>query len=63
MFRNVIFLFHLAGDPKQDFNFEQSYQPGKSYIVPEEIKNFLVFFQRSVNEGNVSDVTTCYEHE
>ncbi|PIK61088.1 putative eukaryotic translation initiation factor 3 subunit L, partial [Apostichopus japonicus] len=54
--------FH-TGDPKQDFNFEQSYQPGKSYIVPEEIKNFLVFFQRSVNEGNVSDVTTCYEHD
>ncbi|PIK35760.1 putative eukaryotic translation initiation factor 3 subunit L isoform X1, partial [Apostichopus japonicus] len=54
--------FH-TGDPKQDFNFEQNYQPGKSYIVPEEIKNFLVFFQRSVNEGNVSDVTTCYEHD
>jgi hypothetical protein len=40
--------------------YERQYQ--SSYIVPEVIKNFLVFFQKSVNDQNLFEVQNCYEN-
>lgn len=49
-----------TGDPRQDMEYERQYQ--SSYIVPEVIKNFLVFFQKSVNDQNLFEVQNCYEN-
>ncbi|XP_072029237.1 eukaryotic translation initiation factor 3 subunit L-like isoform X2 [Amphiura filiformis] len=52
-----------TGDPKQDLAYEQQYSHGpSSYIVPEEIKSFLLFFQRSINENSIYDISHCYEN-
>ena len=50
----------MAGDPRQDMEYERQYQ--SSYIVPEVIKNFLVFFQKSINEQVLAEVQNCYEN-
>ncbi|KAL8567654.1 Eukaryotic translation initiation factor 3 subunit L [Nucella lapillus] len=49
-----------TGDPRQDMEYERQYQ-STSYIVPEVIKNFLVFFQKSITDQNVFEVQNCYE--
>jgi hypothetical protein len=34
----------------------------KSYIIPEVIKNFLTYFQKSINEQNVYEIQNAYEN-
>ena len=50
----------LIGDPRQDMEYERQFQ--SSYIVPEVIKNFLIFFQKSINEQVLFEVQNCYEN-
>ncbi|PVD37619.1 hypothetical protein C0Q70_00215 [Pomacea canaliculata] len=49
-----------TGDPRQDLEYERQYQ--SSYIVPEVIKNFLLFTQKCINEQNLFEVQNCYEN-
>ena len=34
----------------------------KSYIIPEMIKNFLVYFQKSINDQNLYEIQNAYEN-
>ena len=34
----------------------------KNYIIPEVIKNFLIYFQKSINEQNVFEIQNAYEN-
>ena len=48
------------GDPLQDLEYSQQYQ--SDYIVPEVIKNFLIFFQKSIDVNDMSEILNCYEN-
>ncbi|XP_067671380.1 eukaryotic translation initiation factor 3 subunit L-like isoform X1 [Haliotis asinina] len=48
-----------TGDPRQDLEYERQYQ--QSYIVPELIKNFLVHFQKCINDCNLYEIQNAYE--
>ncbi|XP_041363691.1 eukaryotic translation initiation factor 3 subunit L-like [Gigantopelta aegis] len=50
-----------TGDPRLDQEYEQRYQQ-TSYIVPEVIKNFLVQFQKVINEQNLLEIQNAYEN-
>nr|KAG5713471.1 hypothetical protein BaRGS_025019 [Batillaria attramentaria] len=50
----------VPGDPRQDLEYERQYQ--SSYIVPEVIKNFLLFMQKCINDQNLFEVQNCYEN-
>jgi len=49
-----------TGDPSRDLEYERQYMQ-QSYIVPEIIKNFLTFFQKSINEQNLFEIQKAYE--
>lgn len=49
-----------TGDPSRDLEYERQYLQ-QSYIVPEIIKNFLSFFQKSINEQNLFEIQKAYE--
>ena len=53
--------FVITGDPRLDQEYEQRYQQ-TSYIVPEVIKNFLVQFQKVINEQNLYEIQNAYEN-
>ncbi|XP_002736781.1 eukaryotic translation initiation factor 3 subunit L [Saccoglossus kowalevskii] len=51
-----------TGDPRQDLAYERQYeQTVPSYIIPEVIKNFIHFFHKCINEGNLFEVNNLYE--
>ncbi|XP_023931619.1 eukaryotic translation initiation factor 3 subunit L-like, partial [Lingula anatina] len=50
-----------TGDPRQDLEYERQYQQS-TYIVPEVIKNFLVYFQKCVHEQNLFEIQNAYEN-
>lgn len=53
-----------TGDPRQDIEYERQYhQTQSTFIVPNDIKNFLTFFRKCVNELNVYEIQNMYEIE
>ncbi|XP_048761523.1 eukaryotic translation initiation factor 3 subunit L-like [Ostrea edulis] len=50
-----------TGDPRQDIEFERQYQQS-TYIVPDIIKSFLTYFQKSITEQNVYEIQNAYEN-
>ena len=53
-----------TGDPRQDMEYERHYgrDSGQSYIVPEVIKNFLLYFQQCIKEQNLPEIQNQYEN-
>jgi len=53
-----------TGDPRQDAEYERSYgrDSGSSFIVPEVIKNFLLYFQQCIKEQNLPEIQNQYEN-
>lgn len=37
-------------------------QPQKNYIIPEVIKNFLLYFQKSITDQNLYEIQNAYEN-
>ena len=57
-------LCNFTGDPRQDIEYERQYhQTQSTFIVPNDIKNFLTFFRKCVNELNVYEIQNMYEIE
>ncbi|XP_071797588.1 eukaryotic translation initiation factor 3 subunit L-like [Asterias amurensis] len=53
-----------TGDPRRDLAYEQSHTySGSSYILPDEIKSFLQFFQRSINDNQLFEIGHSYERD
>ncbi|XP_022317816.2 eukaryotic translation initiation factor 3 subunit L-like [Crassostrea virginica] len=50
-----------TGDPRQDIEYERQYQQS-TYIVPDIIKSFLTYFQKSITEQNVYEIQNAYEN-
>jgi len=50
-----------TGDPRQDLEYERHYA-SQSYIVPEVIKNFLLYFQQCIKEQNLAEIQNQYEN-
>ncbi|KAL5019120.1 hypothetical protein ScPMuIL_004842 [Solemya velum] len=50
-----------TGDPRQDLEYERQYQP-QSYIVPEVIKSFIVYFHKVITEQNLYEIQNSYEN-
>lgn len=50
-----------TGDPRQDMEYERHYA-AHSYIVPEVIKNFLVYFQKVINQRDLLEIQNSYEN-
>ncbi|CAG2221141.1 EIF3L [Mytilus edulis] len=51
------------GDPRQDLEYERQYaQQTPSYIVPDVIKNFLMVFQKAINDQNLYEIQNAYEN-
>lgn len=50
-----------TGDPRQDIEYERQYQQA-TYIVPDIIKSFLTYFQKSITEQNVYEIQNAYEN-
>jgi len=56
-----------TGDPQQDLELERQYRQQQAntpatYIVPETIRSFLVYFQKSINDLNVYEIQNAYEN-
>ncbi|XP_063446286.1 eukaryotic translation initiation factor 3 subunit L-like [Mytilus trossulus] len=52
-----------TGDPRQDLEYERQYaQQTSSYIVPDVIKNFLMVFQKAINDQNLYEIQNAYEN-
>lgn len=52
-----------TGDPRQDLEYERAHQQqSSSFIVPEIIKNFLTYFQKCINDGNLFEIQNAYEN-
>jgi len=49
-----------TGDPNRDLEYERQYRE-QSFIIPEIIKNFLTYFQKSINEQNLFEIQKAYE--
>ncbi|GFO02337.1 eukaryotic translation initiation factor 3 subunit l [Plakobranchus ocellatus] len=49
-----------TGDPRQDMEYERHYS-SQSYIVPEVIKNFLLYFQKVINQQDLIEIQNSYE--
>ena len=54
-----------TGDPNQDLEYENQYreqfkQP--RYIIPEVLKNFLTYFQKSIHDQNIYEIQNAYEN-
>lgn len=45
------------GDPEE---YDRQFQ--KSYIIPEMIKNFLLYFQKSITDLNIYEIQNAYEN-
>ncbi|KAJ8319066.1 hypothetical protein KUTeg_004157, partial [Tegillarca granosa] len=50
-----------TGDPRQDLEYERQYQQS-TYIVPDIIKSFLTYFQKSITEQNIFEIQNAYEN-
>ncbi|KAK3789156.1 hypothetical protein RRG08_001549 [Elysia crispata] len=50
-----------TGDPRQDMEYERHYAT-QSYIVPEVIKNFLIYFQKVINQRDLLEIQNSYEN-
>jgi len=37
-------------------------RPQKNYIIPEVIKNFLMYFQKSISDQNLYEIQNAYEN-
>jgi len=37
-------------------------RPQKNYIIPEVIKNFLMYFQKSITDQNLYEIQNAYEN-
>lgn len=59
MIRHTI--VNILGDPHQDIEYERQYQQS-TYIVPDIIKSFLTYFQKSITEQNVYEIQNAYEN-
>lgn len=51
--------FH-TGDPRQDLEYERQYQ--SSYMVPDNIRSFVLYFQKVVQDGNLFEISNAYEN-
>jgi translation initiation factor 3 subunit L len=51
----------FVGDPVRDLEYEKNYQT-PNYIIPEVIKNFLVHFQKCVEDRNLYEIQNAYEN-
>lgn len=54
-------IFDFTGDPRQDLEYERQYQP-QSYIVPEVIKSFIIYFHKVITEQNLYEIQNSYEN-
>ncbi|BFZ03287.1 hypothetical protein BsWGS_06326 [Bradybaena similaris] len=50
-----------TGDPRQDLEYERQYV-SHGYIVPEVIKNFLLYFQKYINQQDLLEIQNSYEN-
>ena len=57
-----IYIYIFLGDPRQDLEYERQYAQQTSYIVPDVIKNFLLVFQKAVNDQNLFEIQNAYEN-
>lgn len=48
-----------TGDPTRDREYEKSYQT--SYIIPDEIRRFLLCFQTMIHERSIFEIQNAYE--
>lgn len=52
-----------TGDPRQDMEYERQYHTTQStFIVPDVIKNFLIYFRKCVKEQNLFGIQDAYEN-
>jgi len=47
----------LRMHPDMDYD-----RPQKNYIIPEVIKNFLLYFQKSITDQNLYEIQNAYEN-
>jgi len=47
----------LRMHPDMDYD-----RPQKNYIIPEVIKNFLLYFQKSIADQNLYEIQNAYEN-
>jgi len=55
----------FIGDPAQDMEYESQYREQYKqprYIIPEVLKNFLTYFQKSIHEQNIYEIQNAYEN-
>ena len=62
LFIHVYIYIFFLGDPRQDLEYERQYAQQTSYIVPDVIKNFLLVFQKAVNDQNLFEIQNAYEN-
>lgn len=53
-----------TGDPRQDAEYERNWgkDSGSGFIVPEVIKNFLLYFQQVIKDQNLPEIQNQYEN-
>ena len=53
-----------SGDPRQDAEYERNWgkDSGSGFIVPEVIKNFLLYFQQCIKDQNLPEIQNQYEN-
>ncbi|ESO07694.1 hypothetical protein HELRODRAFT_185444 [Helobdella robusta] len=51
-----------TGDPHQDLEYDRQYMQKGSFILPEVIKSFLVYFQKSIHDQDVFEIQNAYEN-
>lgn len=60
-YSNNIVSYLMSGDPRQDLEYERQYV-SHGYIVPEVIKNFLLYFQKYINQQDLLEIQNSYEN-
>lgn len=54
--------YHGAHDMDMHGDMDYERQVAETYKVPEVVRNFLIFLQKAINEGNVYDLQNMYEN-
>uniref|UniRef100_A0A158R4Y8 Eukaryotic translation initiation factor 3 subunit L n=1 Tax=Syphacia muris TaxID=451379 RepID=A0A158R4Y8_9BILA len=66
MLRGDSFEAGHTGDPERDLAYERDYKRrGDSFneeAIPEDVSQYLIFFKRMIDEKNVSEIRSLYEH-
>ena len=55
----VLFIYAVDLRMHPDMDYDR---PQKSYIIPEPIKTFLLYFQKSISDQNLYEIQNSYEN-